>query len=113
MPRLALLRAFALALTATANALVPASAQGVAAANWPERPIRVVLPLSPGGPNGTALRLAAEKLQVALKAADVIEKLKALDQTVVGSTPAEAAAALAADSKTWGEGARRTQLGLD
>jgi hypothetical protein len=31
----------------------------------------------------------------------------------VGSTPAEAAALLAADSKKWGEIARRIQLGLD
>ncbi len=48
-----------------------------------------------------------------LNAADVTEKLKAGDQTVVGSTPAEAAAALAADSKKWGTVARRIQLGLD
>jgi tripartite-type tricarboxylate transporter receptor subunit TctC len=49
----------------------------------------------------------------ALHAADVTEKLKAGDQTVVGSTPAEAAAALAADSRKWGAVARRIQLGLD
>ena len=48
-----------------------------------------------------------------LNAADVTEKLRAGDQTVVGSTPAEAAAALAADSKKWGTVARRIQLGLD
>jgi tripartite-type tricarboxylate transporter receptor subunit TctC len=49
----------------------------------------------------------------ALKAADVTEKLAAGDQTAVGSTPAEAATALAADSKKWGAVARRIQLGLD
>ena len=49
----------------------------------------------------------------ALNAPDVIEKLKAGDQTVVGSTPGEATAVLAADSKKWGEVARRIQLGLD
>lgn len=49
----------------------------------------------------------------ALKAPDVTEKLRAGDQTVVGSTPSEAAAVLAADSKKWGAVARRIQLGLD
>ena len=49
----------------------------------------------------------------ALKAADVTEKLNAGDQTAVGSTPAEAAAVLAADSIKWGAVARRIQLGLD
>jgi tripartite-type tricarboxylate transporter receptor subunit TctC len=49
----------------------------------------------------------------ALKLPEVIDKLKAGDQTVVGSTPAQAAALLAADSKKWGEVARRIKLGLD
>jgi tripartite-type tricarboxylate transporter receptor subunit TctC len=49
----------------------------------------------------------------ALKSPDVVEKLKASDQVVVGSTPAEAARALAADSQKWGEVARRIKLGLD
>ena len=44
---------------------------------------------------------------------DVIEKLKASDQDVVASTPAEAARTLAEDSKKWGEVARRIKLGLD
>ena len=49
----------------------------------------------------------------ALNAPDVVEKLRAGDQTVVGSTPADAAAVLAADSRKWGAVARRIQLGLD
>ena len=49
----------------------------------------------------------------ALKSPDVVEKLKAGDQTVVGSTPAEAARELAAGSQKWGEVARRVKLGLD
>ncbi len=49
----------------------------------------------------------------ALNAPDVVDKLKAGDQTVVGSTPAQASAVLAADSRKWGEVARRIQLGLD
>ncbi len=49
----------------------------------------------------------------ALKAPDVADKLKASDQAVVGSTPADAARVLAADSHKWGEVARRIRLGLD
>ena len=50
----------------------------------------------------------------ALRAPDVVEKLRvAGDQTVVGGTPGDAAAVLAADSKKWGAVARRIQLGLD
>jgi tripartite-type tricarboxylate transporter receptor subunit TctC len=49
----------------------------------------------------------------ALKLPEVSDKLRAGDQTVVGSTPAQAGATLAADSKKWGEVARRIKLGLD
>ena len=49
----------------------------------------------------------------ALRAPDVTERLKASDQTVVGSTPVQAAATLAADSQKWGALARRIKLGLD
>jgi tripartite-type tricarboxylate transporter receptor subunit TctC len=49
----------------------------------------------------------------ALKSPDVTEKLRAGDQVVVGSTPAQAAAGLAADSRKWGDVARRINLGLD
>ena len=49
----------------------------------------------------------------ALNAPDVTERLKASDQTVVGSTPAQAAATLAADSQKWGALAKRIKLGLD
>lgn len=48
-----------------------------------------------------------------LRAPDVVEKLNAVDQTVVGSTPPAAARVLAADSAKWGEVARRIKLGLD
>jgi tripartite-type tricarboxylate transporter receptor subunit TctC len=54
-----------------------------------------------------------QALTEALKAPDVVDKLKASDQQVVASTPAEAARRLAADSQKWGEVARRIKLGLD
>jgi len=49
----------------------------------------------------------------ALRAPDVAEKLRAGDQVVVGNSPAEAAAELAADSQKWGALVRRIRLTLD
>ncbi len=67
-------------------------------------------------PKGTPEAIVARFRQAfvdALRSPDVMEKLKASDQVVVGNTPAEAARILAADSLKWGEVARRIKLGLD
>ena len=67
-------------------------------------------------PRGTSVVIVARFWQAfvdALKSPDVADKLKASDQTVLGTTPAQAATILAADSKKWGEVARRINLGLD
>ena len=67
-------------------------------------------------PKGTAAAVIEQMRQAfvdALKTSDVSEKLRANDQVVVGSTTQQAADALAADSKKWGEVARRIHLGLD
>lgn len=49
----------------------------------------------------------------ALNAPDVVERLKATDQIVLATSPAEAARVLAADSIKWGAVARKIKLGLD
>jgi tripartite-type tricarboxylate transporter receptor subunit TctC len=67
-------------------------------------------------PRGTPMPIVEAFRQAfvdALKQPDVVDKLKAGDQTVVGSTPEQAAAQLAAESKKWAEVARRINLGLD
>ena len=67
-------------------------------------------------PRGTPEAIVNRFRQVfvdALKSPDVAEKLKTSDQSVVGSTPTQAAAWLAADSKKWGAVVRRIHLGLD
>ncbi|MBL8324148.1 MAG: tripartite tricarboxylate transporter substrate binding protein [Rubrivivax sp.] len=64
-----------LALGLAAMTLFAAAAAGPAAAqsNWPDRPIKVILPFPPGGPSDIVMRLAAEKMQAALKQPIVIE----------------------------------------
>ena len=67
-------------------------------------------------PKGTAPPIVEQMRQAfvdALKAPDVSDKLRIYDQAVVGSSPQQAADALAADSKKWGEIARQIHLGLD
>ena len=67
-------------------------------------------------PKGTAPPIVEQMRQAfvdALKTPDVSDKLRANDQVVVGSSPQQAADALAADSKKWGEIARQIHLGLD
>ena len=49
----------------------------------------------------------------AIQSPDVVEKLRAGDQIVVGSSPQEAAATLSADSQRWGALARRIHLAVD
>jgi tripartite-type tricarboxylate transporter receptor subunit TctC len=67
-------------------------------------------------PRGTAepvIKAMHAALTAALNQPDVVEKLRASDQAVVASTPAEAAARLSADSKAWGAVARRIGLRQD
>ena len=67
-------------------------------------------------PRGTPPAIVARFRQAfvdAIQAPEVSDKLGAGDQLVVGSTSAQAAATLAADSAKWGEVARRIHLGLD
>jgi tripartite-type tricarboxylate transporter receptor subunit TctC len=49
----------------------------------------------------------------ALKTPDLIEKLRLSDQEVIASNGSDAAQRLAADSKKWGEVARRIKLVLE
>ena len=69
--RLARMSALVLATLVFCGAIGLAAAQGAGA--WPERAIRIVLPFPPGGPSDIAARLAADKMQPALKQPLVIE----------------------------------------
>lgn len=69
--------------------------------------------MAPKGTPEAVVQKFRTALLEALKAPDVIARLKASDQAVVGYDGAKTAAVLAADSKKWGEIARKIQLGLD
>ena len=64
-------RPLLLAATAAAAAVPGLSAQ--AQSHWPDKPIRVIVPLPPGGPSDIVLRSAAEKMQATLKQPLVID----------------------------------------
>lgn len=78
---------------ATALAL-PAFAQAPA---WPDKPLRVIVPLPPGGPSDIVLRAAAEKMQPALKQPIVIDNKPG----AAGNLGAAEAARAAGDGTTW------------
>ncbi|MGE0310087.1 MAG: Bug family tripartite tricarboxylate transporter substrate binding protein [Lautropia sp.] len=59
-------------LAAAATLALPARALAQDG-NWPSKPIRVVLPFPPGGPSDIVMRVAAERMQSALKTTIVIE----------------------------------------
>ncbi|MEI8264692.1 MAG: tripartite tricarboxylate transporter substrate binding protein [Betaproteobacteria bacterium] len=75
-----------------AAALAPAAAQ-----TWPDKPIRVILPFPPGGPSDIVMRLAAEKMQLALKQPIVIENKPGAG----GNLGTAEAARAAPDGHTW------------
>ena len=64
---------------------------------WPDKPIRVVLPYPPGGPSDIVMRLAAEKMQAALKQPIVIENKPGAGGNVGTAEVARAAP----DGHTW------------
>ena len=67
-------------------------------------------------PKGTPAAVLERMRQVfvdTLKTPEIQDRLRLGDQYVVGLGSAESAAVLAADSKKWGEVARRIKLGLD
>ena len=67
-------------------------------------------------PRGTSPRVVEAMhtaLAAALKQPDMVERLRQTDQEVVAASPADSAARIAADRKTWGGVARRIGLQLD
>ncbi len=68
---------------------------------------------APRGTPAKAVEAMHAALGAALKEPDLVERLRQTDQAVVAASPADSAARLAADHKTWGGVARRIGLQLD
>jgi tripartite-type tricarboxylate transporter receptor subunit TctC len=69
--------------------------------------------LAPKGTPEAVVSRFRQAFVEALKSPEVVEKLKANDQVVVGSTESEAAQSLAANSKKWADVVRRIKLSVD
>ncbi len=88
--RIPLIKAL-LATTALATTL------GVSAQAWPDKPVKFIVPLPPGGPSDIVLRGALEKMQGPLKQPLVLENKPG----AAGNLGAAEAARAAADGYTW------------
>jgi len=86
-----------LATLVTAGLLTAVLPWAQAQANWPDKPIRVVLPFPPGGPSDIVMRLAAEKMQLALKQSIVIDNKPGAG----GNLGTAEVARAAPDGSTW------------
>jgi tripartite-type tricarboxylate transporter receptor subunit TctC len=78
-----------------AGALIAAAVQ--AQGSWPEKPVRFVVPLPPGGPSDIVLRGAIDKMQPALKQPLIVDNKPG----AAGSLGAGEAARAAPDGYTW------------
>lgn len=85
-----LLLATALSLAAS---LPPAHAQG----SWPDKPVRIVVPLPPGGPSDIVLRAAIDKMQPVLKQPLLIDNKPG----AAGNLGAAEVARATPDGQTW------------
>ena len=85
---------FRAALVAALSVLACAGAHAQA---WPEKPLRIIVPLPPGGPSDIVLRGAAPKVQQALKQPVVIENKPGAN----GNIGTAEAARAPGDGYTW------------
>ena len=74
-----------------------AGCQALAQSNWPDKPIKVILPFPPGGPSDMVIRVLSEKLQNSLKQPIVVENKPGAG----GNIGATMVARAAPDGYTW------------
>ena len=86
------------------NRLLIAAALALAAAQtlhaqeaWPNKPVRIIVPLPPGGPSDIVLRAAIDKMQPVLKQPLIIDNKPG----AAGNLGAAEAARAAPDGQTW------------
>jgi tripartite-type tricarboxylate transporter receptor subunit TctC len=78
-------------------ALAAMTTMSHAQGTWPDKPVRLIVPLPPGGPSDIVLRSATEKMQHVLKQPLVIENKPG----AAGNLGAAEAARAAPDGYTW------------
>ena len=81
-----------------ATALALTAAQSLhAQGTWPDRPVRIIVPMPPGGPSDIVLRTAIDKMQPVLKQPLIIDNKPG----AAGNLGAAEAARAAPDGQTW------------
>jgi tripartite-type tricarboxylate transporter receptor subunit TctC len=84
-------------LIATALTLTAAQSLHAQPGAWPDKPVRIIVPLPPGGPSDIVLRAAIDKLQPVLKQHLLIDNKPG----AAGNLGASEAARAAPDGQTW------------
>lgn len=84
-------------LLAAATLALAGAAAAQAPANWPDKPVRVIVPLPPGGPSDIVLRAAIDKMQPVLKQPLVVDNKPG----AAGNVGAGEAARATPDGYTW------------
>ncbi|MEQ1536462.1 MAG: tripartite tricarboxylate transporter substrate binding protein [Burkholderiaceae bacterium] len=107
-------RLTALAISGARRSAVLPEVPTVAESGYPgfDATFSLVL-FAPKGTPAPVQQSMQSAMVAALKSADVVEKLRLSDLEVIASTQPDVAQRLAADSKKWGEVAKRIKLKLD
>ena len=114
LPHIRAGRLVALAVSGTRRSPVLPDVPTVAEAGFPDYDATFLLVLS--APKGTPLPIVTrmhDALVEALRSPSALETLRLTDQEVVGNSPEQAAAQIAAISKKWGAVAKRIDLKLE
>jgi tripartite-type tricarboxylate transporter receptor subunit TctC len=63
----------AMAAASLAASLLPGQVRGETVAEWPSRPVKLIVPFAPGGPTDTVARLVSERLHAAWRQPVVLD----------------------------------------